>query len=56
MEYNKYEIQTYSYERLKDLLREINKEDDPKFYDKVKTLIAGKEFGKEAAKLNPPQE
>lgn len=55
MEHNKaskYEYQTYTLERLKDLIKEINKEEDPKFHDKIKTLIAAKEFEKMAAQMN----
>lgn len=42
----------YNLEWLKDFIKEIDKEEDPKLHDEIKTLIAAKEFEKMAAQFN----
>lgn len=37
---------------LKEILRNIDKNDDPEFYDEINTLIIGKEFGEMSDDIN----
>lgn len=42
----------FTLDYLKDYIKEIDKKEDPKLYDEVKTIIAAKEFEKMAAEFN----
>lgn len=50
--FGKYELSGYSVDHLKNLLKEVNKEEDPALYDKIKTIIVGKQF-EQMSKDNP---
>ncbi len=42
----------YTLEYLKDFIKTIDKKEDPKLFDEVKTIIAAKEFQKMADEFN----